>query len=588
MTAVASCAGPRVAQDAHRKPDETQSPTASAVPAAQVGVAAPAVWDSARIAADPQRAYTRAMAGFEKAAATPPPKAGMETAAIADAPANARTALERQDIDDPKTRQTLRTSLLNLGNAIEDGRFDPNTSNKFRMRLRELATAASDSNEFKAALAHLNAATRVLDQNTLAPGTKLAFDPEHGTHLGTTGLPDIDQPNLDADLYYKTADGKLHVDSSKSSVNAVASEAGDTADADRLKKDPDQTQLGRQRLWREAGQPEEPRRVGIHALDDSDKFHGFMDDRKLDAIRSTVGHPDERSIVLGDRAYSPKELDRLDQAAQKTMRAHVEQARQAHLASGQPASSFKFPYTQFVRDTMPSPEAAMQNFGVKVGRPVPLPLPATGFDMPTARQGGLWGGAASLGVSSAAAWADGRLTGDEARQIGRDAAVGAGTGALAAAGERVLTPRLDRALGPGIQNATQRAATHAGQSAAASATTGAVTRTVATRALGATAVGAAVSTGISAYENRQGLARGDAKAIGNVAADTAVAAGSIAAAAATGAAVGSVVPVAGTLVGGAVGLAVGVGVAYGAQVSGARDWLANQAAKAVDQVKSWF
>ncbi len=578
MTAVASFAGPRVAQDTHRKPDEAQSPTASAVPAAQVGVAAPAVWDSARIAADPQRAYTRAMAGFEKAAATPPPKAGMETAAIADAPANARTALERQDIDDPKTRQTLRTSLLNLGNAIEDGRFDPNTSNKFRTQLRELATAPPGSNEFKAALAHLNAATRVLDQNTLAPGTKLAFDPEHGTHLGTTGLPDIDQPKLDADLYYKTADGKLHVDSSKSSVNAVASEAADTA---KKAAKPDATQLGRQRLWREAGLPEEPRRVGIHALDDSRSFQGFMGNKNLEAVKSTVGHPDERSIVLGDRAYSPKELDRLNQAAQKGIDAQAK----AHQAL-YPESPFD--YKKFVDDTMPSPEAAMKNFGVKVGRPVPPPRPAPGFDMPTAKQGGMWGGAVSLGVSSAAAWADGRLTGDEARQIGRDATVGAGTGALAAAGERVLTPRLDRALGPSIQNVAQRAATHAGQPAAASATTGAVTRTVATRALGATAVGAVVTTGISAYENRQGLARGDAKAVGNVAADTAVAAGSIAAAAATGAAVGSVVPVAGTLVGGAVGLAVGVGVAYGAQVSGARDWLANQAAKAVDQVKSWF
>ena len=37
-----------------------------------------------------------------------------------------------------------------------------------------------------------------------------------------------------------------------------------------------------------------------------------------------------------------------------------------------------------------------------------------------------------------------------------------------------------------------------------------------------------------------------------------------------------------------IGLAVGVGVAYGAEISGARDWLAGKASKGVDWVKSWF
>ena len=523
------------------------------------------------------------MDGFRKAAGTEQTGAGAQS--LADAPGNAHAAMNRQDITDPKVQKELRSSLLNLGNAIEDQRFDPNTSGKFREQLNALATASPDTETFKGALAHVRAASQVLDQEKLAPGTKLAFDPEKGTNLSSTGLPTIEKPRLDADLYYKTADGKLHVVSSKSSINAVTTEAGHA-----LKNPgPDGSQLGRQQDWRESGLANEPRRLGINAMDAGKSFNGLMDDRKLGVVKDTVGHPAERSIVLGDRKYSPNDLDRIDEAAKKALPGYIENARQAHIASGQPESTFKPPYGDFVREKMSTPEAAMKNFGVKAGEAVPSPRPASGFEMPTARQDGLIGGAASFGISTAVAVSDGRITGEEALRIGRDTAVGAGTGALTAAGERMVSPVIDRAVGRSIQASAERVAVNKlGQSAVTATTTGAVTRTVATRALGATGVGAVVATGISAYENREGLARGDSKAIGNVAADTIVAGGSIAAAAATGAAIGSVVPGAGTLIGGAVGLAVGVGIAYGAEISGARDWLADKSGKAVDWVKSWF
>ena len=560
-----------------------RDPRDSVVPAAQIGAAAPATWDSARIAANPQKAQTRAMEGFQKAAGVA--QGGANARALADAPGNARAAMNRQDIADPTVQKELRSSLLHLGNAIEDQRFDPNTSSKFREQLKALATASPDTETFKGALAHVRAAAQVLDQNQLAPGTKLAFDPERGTHLSSTGLPTIDKAHLDADLYYKTADGKLHVDSSKSSINAVTSEAQHT-----LKKtDPDDSQMGRQKGWREGGTVAEPRRLGINAMDASKGFNGLMDDRKLGVVKDAVGHPAERSIVLGDRAYSPNELDRIDEAAKKALPGYIEDARKAHVASGQPESTFKPPYGEFVKEKMATPEAAMKSFDIKAGKAVPAARPAAGFEMPTARQGGLMGGAATFGISTVVAARDGRITGEEAAQIGRQTAVGAGAGALTAAGERAVTPMVDRAVGRTIQTSAERvAATRLGQSAVTASTTGAVTRTVATRALGSTGVGAVVATGISAYENRDGLARGDSKAIGNVAADATVAVGSIAAATATGAAIGSVVPVAGTLVGGAIGLAVGVGVAYGAEISGARDWLAGKASKGVDWVKSWF
>ena len=79
---------------------------------------------------------------------------------------------------------------------------------------------------------------------------------------------------------------------------------------------------------------------------DADKtFGGLMNDKRLQALKDAVGHPSECSIVLGDRRYSPNDLDRTNQA-------------------------------------------------------VPAPRPAAGFDMPTARQGGWMGGVTSAGIST--------------------------------------------------------------------------------------------------------------------------------------------------------------------------------------------
>ena len=180
---------------------------------------------------------------------------------------------------------------------------------------------------------------------------------------------------------------------------------------------------------------------------------------------------------------------------------------------------------------------------------------------------------------------DGTITLDDARKLAGHTALGGAVGAVTAQGERLLVPVVDRAIGPGVQRAaSQVAAQTFEQGAARAASTGVVARTIATRAVGSTAVGVVVTTGISAFENRHGLARGDPKAIGNVTADAAVGGTSILAGVAVGAAVGSVVPVAGTAVGAAAGLVVGVGIAVGAQLSGARDAVADSVAGLIDKI----
>jgi hypothetical protein len=132
-------------------------------------------------------------------------------------------------------------------------------------------------------------------------------------------------------------------------------------------------------------------------------------------------------------------------------------------------------------------------------------------------------------------------------------------GAVATKGEQFVTPAIDKMIGTTVQqSATKLAATAVSEGGADTA--GVVARTLASRVAGSTVVGAVITTGVSAWENRAGLMHGDSKAIGNVVADTAV--------------------------GAVAGLAVGLAVTYGAQISGLRNDIADGAAHAVDGIKS--
>jgi hypothetical protein len=233
---------------------------------------------------------------------------------------------------------------------------------------------------------------------------------------------------------------------------------------------------------------------------------------------------------------------------------------------------------------IPSQAIRASGNGPEVGGKVPA-LDRASQSTPGVKAGSLSGAAAGTAVSLVQLAATGRLDSHNLEQVAKGTSEGAVIGAVAAKGEQFVTPAIDRAIGASVQNsATKLAATAASEGGADTA--GVVARTLASRVAGSTVVGAVITTGISAWENRDGLMHGDSKAIGNVVADTAVGAGSVAAATAAGAAIGSVVPVAGTAVGAVAGLAVGLGITYGAQVSGLRDAIAAGATHVVDGIKS--
>lgn len=199
------------------------------------------------------------------------------------------------------------------------------------------------------------------------------------------------------------------------------------------------------------------------------------------------------------------------------------------------------------------------------------------LDVPTARaatvraagQGALVGVVIDGGLATVSALRDGQISGAEAGAMVEATARGATVGATYAVTERGLVHAADRLAGPALQN-----------------TLGTGARVVGTRLAGAGAAGAVISAGVSVVENFDGLKQGDSQAIGRVAGDVVVGAGSALAGAAAGAAVGSVVPVVGTAVGAVVGLGVGVAADYIARAGGVDKAVANAVSSGVDLAKS--
>jgi hypothetical protein len=571
--------------------------------------------EAARIAAQPLDPQARAIKGFRIANSTSEPVSGTTAIALADAAANARTALSRTDLS-PERAAQVKNVVERLGNAVIDGKIEPHINNQFREHLRYLAvepdiaanSAKTDGN-FRGALAQLTRAVEVLDKVELARGTQLVYDAGAHQPADRAGLPILRVPDIDADLYFMTKDGVLHIESTKYGANTLASTIDKSLSKKGVASEPGgivvkpESQLGRQTAWQTESTSSSPRAVGYYVLDKHGDFTALLEKKNLAALEGAVCDPGTRNVVIGDRAYSVKELKQMGAEAEARASTEYEPFKKAW-EKANPGEVFK-PRT-FYREVLgSSPEARMKALGKNFGEPVG-PLKAIAQpDLPSARQGAAFGALAAGGMTLLKLGLDGKLSFDKVGEVTRHSATGAAAGAVMARGERLVTPLLDRAIGPAVErSATQIAAKvvagdaikTASQKTASAAAAGFATRTLATRALGSTAVGVVVAAGVSAYENRQGLAHGESKAIGNVTADATVGAVSVAAgtaasigaAAATGALIGSSVPVAGTIVGAVVGLGVGVGIAYGAQICGARDAVAHTVSGWTDKVKGWF
>jgi hypothetical protein len=510
--------------DAVRRRDDGVTDTSAAAGA----VAAATSQDAAKGIITPQTEQ-RAIEGFRMAVTGGRPTTAFDTVRADAVAADLRAAMNRADLP-PGVRAQVAKALVRLGNGIVDGTIEPRINNAFLDHLHSLAskpfdpkpaagkvTGSSDTG-YKGALAQMTRASQVLDQVELARGTKLAYDPGAGqTGIRRAGLPILDKQNIDADPYFKTRDGVLHVES----TNTLA---------DKLKSDRtggiNQTQ--RQAQWVNEAPTGQPRQIGYFVLDKGTALSALMDDRNLKQLGQVIPKSDQsvRNIIIGDRKYSLDDLNSLNKDAQAAADKHVDALRRS--ASDPSTFDAGKAYREFAKNIASTPDQAMRVLDKKYGEPQPAATPSL-------KQGTVWGAAAGATVSVIQLASDGKLNLQSAGQVAAGTAQGAAVGAVTTKLEQGITPLIDRAIGKSVQQkATQMAASALTQGGAES--TGLAARTLVSRMAGSTVAGAVVTTAISAWQNRDGLAHGDSKAIGNVVADTAVGAGSVLAATAAGAA----------------------------------------------------
>ncbi|MCG8002325.1 MAG: hypothetical protein JAY88_02535 [Candidatus Thiodiazotropha lotti] len=509
-----------------------------------------------------------------------------------DVTADAAKALLRNDLD-PATTQQVKNIVEQLGDGIQSSKVATGINKQFAQNISNLANANPSSAEFKGALAQLTRMAEISSQNSLAAGTKIAFDPGMGQQgiEKFAKLPPLDVPDIDSDIYYKTADGILHMDSAKSTPNTLATEIKDSIG----KED---TQLNRQQEWQQKSTSELPRQLGLFVLDEGSSKTGtgnLLHPNNLDKLAQVVNDPDARVIAVDDRVYSVNDLYQISHDRAMAAEPSISSKRDDWVASGKPEIDFaKEQYgpalkQYFEQNKLTSFVDIFNQLGKSYGVPKESLNSLSSPELPSVKQGGTIGAITSGIISTISVAKDGNVTVSDAGEIGKNVFLGGALGVLSAQGERLVTPLADRAIGNTVQQSVSKiAANKIGQSSVQAASNGLAARTVASRLVGSSIVGAAVSSGISVYENWEGLKKAESSSIGNVAADTAVGGASVAAAVATGAAVGSVVPLFGTAVGAVTGLVVGVGVAYVAQISGARDTIANGIANGVDYTRNWF
>jgi|GEM_PF-2043019 len=477
---------------------------------------------------------------------------------------------------EPEINGALKKHIERLG--------PPETQEHASTATGKTKPASNPMDDFKGAVAQLTRTGQHALDPELTPATKVAHDVAAGQDMKGSGLPKVDAKlHAEVDLDTLRMTGKdpsiLHAESVKHGMGTLATTANST-----------KAQLARQQAWREAGTPDQPRKMGFYALSEPGEtgFPNLTSPPNLDALAKAVGNEADRAITIGQRRYSVGELREMGQNAVSKATSSGDFARfKTQWESAHPGE--KFTANTFYKAQVPTPEAAMKYLGRQFGEPAPETAALPRTELGSVKHGAVTGAAVSGVVTLIRLSADGKLSLHSAGEVAREAAVGAGAGAVAARAERVVTPVMDKVVGGVIERGAAKAqALRSGVTATEAAEAGAAARAIGSRALGGTVVGTVVSAGFSVYENRKGLMRGDSQAIGHVSADVVVGAAAtasgIAAGAAAGAAFGSVVPVAGTIV----GAAVGAGVAWLANSSGARDAISNAASSAVDKLKSWF
>ncbi|MBL8149065.1 MAG: hypothetical protein JNN15_03970, partial [Blastocatellia bacterium] len=492
-------------------------------------------------------------------------------------------ALNRTDLDahlGPEGKQQLSEALHSLRQAIDDGRLNINVNGEFKNTIERLGSS-TDFDKLKGDFAELRHAGHVVDNVKLAPGTSVVLSVKSNQDLSSAGLPKIEVDRVEADVYYKTADGVVHIDEAKLAPNTFTSKLDKSIKASEGKKDPEQ--FGRYKEWIENGETfGDPRKVNVSINNTGPAFSELLNNKRLTGIEDFMSKDTSQPVIkVGDRFFSVDDLRAMDKHATdivgKVKDQYVENFKAANNGAEPTPKQIREEILRVVKENFGTMEQALETLkkdnGAEYGKVVrPAETPATdattsrSIDTETTstrstqsenirsmRNSALIGGGVSLVTSTAQALQDGKIDGREALNIAGQTAVGAGSGVASDVIERSVANRLASRLG---------ASTTSSVTSSATANT---VRSLASRAGGAGVAGAAVNSAFAIVDQVGAYKRGEvtaSRAIGNVTGEAAVGFGAGVAGMAAGAAIGSVIPVAGTAVGAVVGFGVGLVAGY--------------------------
>jgi hypothetical protein len=220
-------------------------------------------------------------------------------------------ALKRTDLD-TKTLKSIDETLHGLQKSLESGRLVDNKS------MRNLISDLGKESPKKVSesLAELERANHILKHVELESGTKVIIGAKEGQQIGkATGLPDIDVAKVEADVYYKTKDGVIHLDEVKDTVNALTSKIDDGIKA--AKKGADPKQFERYGDWvKQGGAVGQKREAIVVVRNSSSGFDSLLEKRRIDELGKLANGDLEKPILqVGRRVLSTNDLAQIERDA---------------------------------------------------------------------------------------------------------------------------------------------------------------------------------------------------------------------------------------------------------------------------------
>lgn len=257
------------------------------------------------------------------------------------------------------SHQEMQQTFSSLEQAVNDGKINT----KVNGSLPSLISAAAKNKDPKGDLAELKHAAYVANTATLAPGTSIVLGAKHGQDLKASGLPNIKVEEVEADVYYKTSDGVVHIDEVKLAPTTF------TSKLDGGSKKSDGGQFGRYQTLIDDGKASgETHKVTVAIDQTGPGFDKLLDNKRLTAVGSFLSQGDTSQPVIkvGNRFFSVDDLKQMDADATKFVSQKIQEAAEA--GTGQPPGKIAKEVIKTNFDTM---ESTFATLGREYGTPAP-------------------------------------------------------------------------------------------------------------------------------------------------------------------------------------------------------------------------